>query len=73
MMNFFKSIKDNVIQIQSRSMSDPSLSDMDFEYKMAWVWTTLEKMRSCDFIIVAGYQPNEKAFDNRLRQFRKQC
>ena len=37
MMNFFKSIEDDVIQIQSRSMSDPSLSDIDFEYKMAWV------------------------------------
>ena len=36
-MNFFKSIEDDVIQIQSRSMSDPSLSDIDFEYKMAWV------------------------------------
>ena len=41
-MNFFKSIEDDVIQIQSRSMSDPSLSGMDFKNKMAWVWTTLK-------------------------------
>ena len=30
------------IQIQSRSMSDPLLSDIDFKNEMAWVWTTLE-------------------------------
>jgi len=30
------------IQFQSRSMSDPALSDIDFESKMAWVWTTLK-------------------------------
>ena len=44
MMNFSidsKLIEDNVIQIQSRSMSDPLLSDIDFKNKMAWVWTTL--------------------------------
>ena len=29
------------IQFQSRSMSDPTLSDIHFNYKMAWVWTTL--------------------------------
>jgi len=23
-------------------MSDPSLSDIDFKNKMAWVWTTLK-------------------------------
>ena len=23
-------------------MSDPTLSDIDFKNKMAWVWTTLE-------------------------------
>ena len=28
------------IQIQSRSMSDPPLSDIDFKNKMAWIWTT---------------------------------
>ena len=37
-----KSIEDGVIQIQSRSMSDPTLSDIDYENKMAWVWTTLK-------------------------------
>ena len=30
-------------------------------------------MDFCDFIIVADIKPNQKAFDNRLRQFRKQC
>ena len=29
------------IQFQSRCMSDPTLSDIDFRNKMAWVWTTL--------------------------------
>jgi len=32
-----KSIEDAVIQIQSRSMSDPTLSDNDFKNKMAWI------------------------------------
>ena len=32
-------IADDVIQIQRRSMSDPTVSDIDFENKMAWVWT----------------------------------
>jgi len=27
------------IQIQSRDMSDPTLSDIDFKDKMAWVWS----------------------------------
>ena len=36
------SIEDDVIQIQSRSFSDPSLSDIDFKNKMAWVWNTLK-------------------------------
>ena len=37
-----KSIEDNVIKIQSRYMSDPTLSDIDFNNKLAWVWTTLK-------------------------------
>ena len=40
MMNFWidsKSIEDDVIQIQSRSMSDPTSSDIDFKHKMALV------------------------------------
>ena len=41
-----KSIEDYVIQIQSRSMSDPTLSDIDFKNKMAWVWTTLKNFFS---------------------------
>ena len=41
-MNFLidsKSIEDDVIQIQSRSMLDPTLSDIEFNNKMAWVWS----------------------------------
>ena len=37
-----KSIEVNVIQIQSRFMSDPTLSDIDFSNKIAWVRTTLK-------------------------------
>ena len=29
------------IQFQSRSISDPPPSDIDFKSKMAWIWTTL--------------------------------
>ena len=45
MMSFlidYKSIEDDVIHIQSRSMSDPIFSDIDFKIKMAWIWTTLK-------------------------------
>ena len=31
-----------MIQIQSRSMSDPTFSDIDFKIKMASMWTTLK-------------------------------
>ena len=37
-----KSIEYDVIEIQSRSMSDPTLSDNDFKNRMTWVWTTLK-------------------------------
>ena len=30
------------MQFQSRSMSDPHLSDIDFNNKMAWAWTILK-------------------------------
>ena len=36
-----ESIEYDVIEIQSRSMSDPFSSDMDSKNKMALVWTTL--------------------------------
>ena len=36
-------MKDNFIQIQSRSMSDPTFSDIDLKNKMAWVWTILKQ------------------------------
>ena len=45
MMNFLvdsKSIEDDVIQIQSRSTSDPSVSDNIFKSKMTWVWISLK-------------------------------
>jgi len=45
MMSFLideKSIEDEVIHIQRRSMSDPTFSDIDFKIKMAWIWTTLK-------------------------------
>ena len=45
MMNFLidsKSIEDNVIEIQSRAMSDPIFPDFDLKNKMAWVWTALK-------------------------------
>ena len=29
------------IEIQNRSMSVPTLSDIDFKNKLSWVWTTL--------------------------------
>ena len=41
MMNFSKPLEIDVIHFKSRSMSDPTLSDINFNYKMAWVWTTL--------------------------------
>ena len=31
----------DVIEIQSRSMSDPPLSDFNLKNKMTWAWTTL--------------------------------
>ena len=47
MMNFLidsTSIEDDVIKIQSRSMSDPTLSDILFKNKMDLVWTTLNRV-----------------------------
>ena len=40
-----KLIEDDAIQIQSRSMSDTTLSDIDFKYKIALVWTTLKNLK----------------------------
>ena len=42
MMNFSKSIEDDFIQFKSRSLTDPTRSDIDFINKMAWIWTTLK-------------------------------
>ena len=40
-INFLITNRLKIILIQSRSMSDPPLSDIGFKNKMAWVWTTL--------------------------------
>ena len=40
-----KSIEQDIIEIQSRSMSDPTFSDIDLKNKMAWVGTTLNLER----------------------------
>ena len=49
MMNFKIASKSIVIQIQSRSMSDPLLSDIDFKNKM--VWTTSLNFLSDNFCL----------------------
>jgi len=43
-LNRQKSIEDDVVEIQSRSMSDPPLSDIYFKNKMSWIWTALKKI-----------------------------
>ena len=51
MMNFqidCKSIEDDAIQIQSRSMSDPTLSDIDL--KKIWLWSELPSNCSKSFL-----------------------
>ena len=35
-------IDDDEIEIQSRYMSEPTLSDIGFKNRMAWVWTILK-------------------------------
>ena len=37
-----KSIEYDVIEIKSRSMSDPTYSDNDFNIEVSFVWTTLK-------------------------------
>ena len=51
MMIVSKLIEHDFIQSQSRSMSDPALSDIDFKNKMALVWTTLKQF----FLIDQGF------------------
>ena len=52
-----KSIEDGFIQIQSRSMPDPPLSDIDFKNKMAWLWTTLKNhFKNLKFFIITWLQ-----------------
>ena len=47
----YKSIEDDVIQILSRSISDPPHSDIDFKNKMAWVLTALNLVRGRHFCL----------------------
>jgi len=56
MSNDSKSIEYDVIEIQSRSVSDPALSDIGFKNKMAWVWTTL-KLRYPLIALFSGNYP----------------
>ena len=64
-----KSIEDDVIQILSRTMSDPSLSDIDLKNKMAWAYTTLKtyalKPGSPTRIFSNKAQPNLKKITTR--------
>ena len=43
------------IQIHSRYMSDPFLSDIDFKNKMSGVYTTLKSLKAKSFNFV-GYK-----------------
>ena len=38
----FSTVYELSFELQSRSMSDPTITDIDFQNKMAWVSTTLE-------------------------------
>ena len=40
---FLDRLQDDVIQIQSRCMSDQPLSDIDLKNEMTWVWNILNK------------------------------
>ena len=43
--NVLKSIDCDIIEIQGRSMSDPTFSDIVYKKnEMAWVWTTLNRI-----------------------------
>ena len=53
------------IQFQSRSISDPTLSDIDFKNKMAWVWTTFNwklRMKLINSGVVNHYWPITPTF-----------
>ena len=43
-VGYKKSKEDDVLQLKSRSMSDPTLTDIIFKNKMALVWTTLKNL-----------------------------
>ena len=59
-MNFWidsKSFEDGLIYIQSRCMSDPTLSDIDFKNKVTLVWTSLNiKLENMNLISIRFYQ-----------------
>ena len=54
-----KSIEVDVIQ--SRSMSDPTLSDIDFKNKMAWFWTALNGTIPTHKIFIKNWLRNASA------------
>ena len=63
---YSKSIEYDVIENQNRSLSDPTLSAIDFKNKIAWVWTTLKII----FIYTAHYNKtviHKSQFDQRNR------
>ena len=72
-------LEDDVIQIQSCSMSDPILSDIVFNDKIAWVWTTFKRRDSFNlffrlilaeiFLAIHSYPCISCIFDNVLNRY----
>ena len=54
---FSKSVQvgDDVIQFKIRSMSDPTLFDINFKNKVAWILTTL-KMSHIHRVVIMTYE-----------------
>ena len=55
------SIQKFIVPFQSRWMSDPTLSEIDFKNKMTWVWTTLNLLPSEFWIIFESWQFDSRA------------
>jgi len=51
-------LNDIRFQFQSRCMSDPLLSDIDFKNKMAWVWTTLKLLFYSKLVKCGSFECN---------------
>ena len=69
-MNFqidSESVEENVISVQTRSVSDPPPSDIDFKNKMAWVRTTLKIWRSALALISRIFNRMNSVIFSRLR------